>query len=289
MSLINRISLYQSFYKPEQRQLISPECIAWDNTKNPTPDLREYPQMQEIHKIETDNIKAGGRAPWGDVYGLISWKFQEKTLIPPEKFIKFINVNAKADFWFVNPCQCLETLFENPWLQGEIWHPGITQLAEDTFKKMEPEWSKRIYLRRVYPRNKMFFANYFAARSHVWEDLLSFTEEFYKTIKNDEDLNKRMMAASGYATDPGMSHFIFLFERLVPTFLMHRGYDCRGYEYSYPEVSGKFTQDEWTRIRSISEVKKTYAEHTYNNNLENAYMIMKSDFQQLYPNSWRKE
>jgi len=280
------INLYQSFYKKEQVKFLDPNCIQFDNTSNLTPDLREYPQMQEVSRHEFLFKQPA------DAYGLISWKFKEKAMIEPIRFIDHIKATPESDFWFVNPCPCLEAVCMNPWEQGEWWHKGITQLAIDTmertFKDMGHsfgQWSPK----RIYPRTKMFFANYFVARPQVWQRLFAYTDRFYATIERHDDLKQRMMAASGYHTDPGMSHFIFLFERLVPTFLMENP-DIRTskFEYQYDDVKHKFEYDEWSMIQSMSDMKN----RVYTNQDSRIYGYYKDlilSFRLKYPNAINKE
>ena len=279
------VTLYQSFYKDEQIEFLDPHCMRYDNRLNTTPDLREYPQMLDVHA-------KCSRFPPEHVYGLVSWKFEQKALITPSKFMQFVRFNPHNDFWVINPCFILESVVANPWEQGEWHHPGITQLARDVMIKSgqyKPKPNDNDFGMSIYPKEHMFFCNFFAGNKKFWDRLFNFTEHFYMTVEKNPDFKRRMMAASGYASDPNMSHFIFLFERLVPTFLEYNP-DIRvaKYEYAYDEVAYKVSHTEYEYIQTLMKMKEILRKHP-SVLLSDAYKKMRYAFMVDYPNSIHKE
>jgi hypothetical protein len=269
--------LYQSYYKPEQIGSLDQDCIPYDNTSNPNPDLREYPQMKKVHDIcKVDQ----------DAYGLVSWKFQQKALIKPSKFKSFVNDTFNHyDFWFINPCYILDGIFLSPWFQGEMHHPGMMQLAQDTLNKMQSDVPQLASM--VIPSSKTFYANYFMAKPAVWDRLFSFTDTFYNMVDKE-----RMNKPSYYSGDPNMSHFIFLFERLVPTFLfMNPDIRVGKYHYKHEEVFHKSSYDEFKLVNGLAEIKDeiVYAPNDLKQDAVNAHTMLRDYFIKKYPNAFSKE
>ena len=80
------INLYQSYYEPSQIQSLSPDCIPFDNTRNESPELREYPLFKRLYEIEKHN---------DNLWGLLSWRFEEKTLLKPTKTVLSLTSSVK--------------------------------------------------------------------------------------------------------------------------------------------------------------------------------------------------
>jgi hypothetical protein len=272
-----KIKLFQSYYKPEQKINLDIDCVPYDNTTNPNPDLREYPQMRDVHNQCRLNSEA---------YGLISWKFNKKAMIPAYRFRDFVcDTRLDYDFWFVNPCYILDGVFLSPWFQGEMHHPGMMQLAQDTLNKMQSDVPQ--LATTVFPSGKTFYANYFMAKPHVWDRLFSFTDTFYSMVEKD-----RMNKPSGYSGDPNMSHFIFLFERLVPTFLlMNDDISVGKYDYRFIDVSKKSNPYEYKMVKTLAEMKDeiVYIEDDKKQLALNAHTAYRDLFMSKYPNAFGKE
>jgi hypothetical protein len=274
---MTKIALYQSFYKEEQKQFLDLHCYPYNNIVNPSPDLREYPQMKDIHKICGNTH---------DAYGLVSWKFEQKTLIKPSQFLSFVKDTFNMyDFWFINPCYIMDALFISPWEQGEIHHPGMRQLAQDTLDSMGREVPRLD--RKLFPSSKTFYANYFMAKPHIWDCIFAFMDKFYDSVDKT-----RMNKPSGYSGDPNMSHFIFLFERLVPTFLIMNPLIKVGkYNYQHYEVKDKSSYEEFKMVNILADMKDDlyYAKDVYAQPLMNAYVSYRDAFIARFPQAFGKE
>lgn len=71
-----KIIVYQIYFDNEQIPLLDPNFIPYDNTNNPNPQLREYYVWRELFpKFKKDMLNLCAV----DYYGIVSWKFIEKT------------------------------------------------------------------------------------------------------------------------------------------------------------------------------------------------------------------
>ena len=110
------INLYQSYYKNEHIEFLNDGCIPYDNTKNESPNEREYPLFKNIYELEKDK---------GNLWGLVSFRFKEKTLLEPKEFINWIEQNPGYDVYYIDPFLDVSVSYQNLWTQGEMWHPGL--------------------------------------------------------------------------------------------------------------------------------------------------------------------
>ena len=243
-----KISLYQSYYKDEQKQHLNHYCIPFDNTANENPEYREYPQMKKVADLALRN--------GADLWGLISWKFEQKTLISPHSFLEIIHDNPGYDCYFINPCFILESFFPNPWAHGDWHHKGITQMALDGLTPMIGAETINV-LTALYPRDRFLFCNYFVGNEKFWQDFFQFIDTFFYHVHQNEELKNRVYSPSGYAGDPELHNFIFLVERLVSTFLLTRpDIKTLNYEYRHEEVASKIDMDDFNSVRLQSDLKK---------------------------------
>lgn len=114
--------LYQSFNGDEQRAHISPIAIPYDVKVNTGRNQREYELFQRIGAEHHES-----REPWG----LVSWKFQLKSLVSPEEFYGFANsmFDAGCDCVFINPMIGNEAIFLNVWEQWIRINRNVTQIC----------------------------------------------------------------------------------------------------------------------------------------------------------------
>jgi hypothetical protein len=240
------VNIYQSYYKEEQKKYLDPYSTPFDNTVNLDPDKREYPQMKAVHAIEASTD------PDTDyhIYGLVSWKFKEKAIIPLTKFKQFVIGNPGYDCYFINPCFILEAIVANPWEQGEWHHKGIAQIASEVMQLNELSTV-------LFPNHKMMFCNYFVGNTKFWNRLFAFVDNFFNVVDRSKDLKKRVYSPAGYYSDSKITNFIFLFERLVPTFLMmNNDISTLNYQYNFEEIKSKLPdQALFKQIQALSNLK----------------------------------
>ena len=107
--------LYQAYYQQEQLANLDSTFTPYDNTANSEPHLRELPMWRKLLEQHKDS----------DLHwGLLSWRWLQKTGVPPIKFKEWILANEGYDVYHIDPFAHLANEFPNLWVQGDIWHPG---------------------------------------------------------------------------------------------------------------------------------------------------------------------
>jgi hypothetical protein len=244
----DKISIYQIYYKPEQRVQVDPAFIAYDNTSNTDPQLREYPIFLQGYDVACKNKD--------DYWGFLSLKFSQKTGVTGEKFKQFIERNPGYDCYFINPCVVMDTLFENVWTHGEMWHPGLTNLTNSIFEKSVGYNTLKVD-RYKMDYNSFAFCNYFVGNKYFWDTYLAFIKAFLNAAETDPQLKQKLYGGNAqYNLDHSLSFYPFIIERLFSTFLCH--YDFMTvcpYKYSYEEQSHKMQEIVFKELEAIRNVK----------------------------------
>lgn len=245
------IKIYQIYFKEEQKQYLDPNCIPFDNTSNPHPELREY-------DVWTRNHREAQEA--SDYYGYVSWKVVEKLGLSAEQMIEHINKNPGAEIYLFNPCIANEALFANPWQQGDIHHPNISDIANNFLQKLgHKDYNVRDYL---LDRSRVVYANYFVASKEFWDDFLVWIGHLFQFSEQDADFSDQVFGfgKSNYAHDKTLPNFIFLVERLLPTYIDINNISSAPYQYTTDTVPQKYNPV-ISDITALSELKVLANKH----------------------------
>jgi hypothetical protein len=227
------IKIYQLYFKNEQRNYIDFEYFTpYDNTKNPRPELREW----YIWDKEHDKRVSEGL----DYWGYVSWKFGEKTSLMAKQFTDFIAANPGYDVYFVNPALINEACFVNSWEQGDLHHPNISEIANTFLKKIgyEDVGVKEM----VLDRNVTMYANYVVGSRAFWDKFMEFSRKLFTEAEKDPEFKQLVFGEglSNYAHDKSLPNFIFLIERLIPTFIDLEGFKSLPYQYTAETLPQKY-------------------------------------------------
>jgi len=229
----NSMKIFQLYFKDEQQQFLDTEnFVAYDNTANPRPELREwYIWDKEYENCVKENL---------DYWGFVSWKFTDKTGITGEQFVNYIKDNPGYDVYFINPCLINEAVFLNSWEQGDIHHAGISNIGNKFFEKLG---YKDITVRdMVLDRKVTTFANYVVGSREFWNKFMKFSRQLFTEADKDPVFKDEVFGAgrSNYAHDPSLPNFTFLIERLIPTFLDLEGFRTLPYQYNSDTLLPKY-------------------------------------------------
>jgi hypothetical protein len=160
--------IYQSYYLPEQQQVLDPAFVALPNISNFLPELREYPLIQAVHD----------RCQWDQVpvYGMFSWQWSRKWPgMTGQAVHDWIQQQPKADAYFFNPWGHDTHMIYNLWEQGEWCHPGMIGVLEWLFEQwqMDPDW-----IRRPQARDHMTWCNFIVAGAEFWNRWLHLVRRY---------------------------------------------------------------------------------------------------------------
>jgi hypothetical protein len=227
------MKIFQIYYKPEQKLTLDSKFIPYDNTENPSPDLREWYIWNKEFKSLYDTE---------DYWGFVSSKFKEKSNLTGDQVFDHISKNPGVDVYLFNPCIANEALFANPWEQGDIYHPNISNIANTFLHKIGyPEINVRDIL---MDSSTMIFTNYIVGSKHFWKGFMEFSQKLFDECEKDKQFKDQVfgVGASNYALDGSLSMFSFLIERLVPTYLILFNIKTLAYKYSSNSLSPKYNK-----------------------------------------------
>lgn len=227
------VKVYQIYYKEEQRPLLQPEFIPYDNSGAKPPHNFEYSVF--ISNFRNGRISA-------DLTGFLSWKFKQKTGITGETFLDFISRNPGHDVYFINPFPD-QACFGSVWEQGDKFHPNLLDITQDLLNRS----GYKIDLRSISNQiNTLCYCNYWVGSKAFWARYIDFILPLHEYIQNQATANELEILNSNADSKIQAPYHPFIFERLFSTFLsLNPDIRVCHYEYSpdflnkkYPRFSG---------------------------------------------------
>lgn len=219
-SSITNIKMFQICFKPEQLSQVDANFIAYDNTSNKKPDLREWYSWSKIHNSElVTNV---------DYWGAVSLKFTEKTKLSGARFLKFIQDNPGYDIYYVCPSWLNADLTEfNVWVDGDRYHPNISQIGNRVLQALGHNVDVTKIKMPIF-----FFCNFFVASKKFWNSYMQFIDNIFQICENDAKLKDDIFTPgkSNYYRDKNTSMFSFLIERMTPTFVLLNNYNSLSFQ-----------------------------------------------------------
>ena len=236
------LDIYQSHFGKEQLKLVSPLAVPYDVSHNTAKDSREYEIFKEIFQSRVADPR-----PWG----MVSWKFEHKTVIPLDKFLAFADEKLAEgyDCVFINPMIGNEAIYKNVWEQGALAHKGFSNL--NTF--LVQRFPKAI--KSISGKQTFSFCNYFIATPKFWKYYFKFVDAvaFFlnKEAKEGTPAGLVWSGTAHYARDPLVTMRPFVIERLFSTLLMAGGsvrfcsypYDRQNYQEKFGLQLGSILAD----------------------------------------------
>lgn len=172
--------LYQSYYSEDQLESLDPVFIPYNNLQNPKPLLREYPMWKNLYEKhgKTD-------AHWG----LLSWRWHQKTHLSPLIFKEWILENPGYDVYHIDPFLDVAVNYTNIWTQGDQWVPGMIDFCNKLFPKLGIDTKVEEF---VYDPEDFATCNYFIGNKVFWKSYIGFLDKCLNIIEEDEDLHYYM-------------------------------------------------------------------------------------------------
>lgn len=116
--------IFQIYYDEASRQLLEPGFIPLDNRFSEDPAWHEFvPMLQYLNTNELED---------GVFYGFLSPKFTKKFRCTAAYVTDFLDrLPAQTEVALFSPGWDQLCFFQNPWEQGEVWHPGVTAITRE--------------------------------------------------------------------------------------------------------------------------------------------------------------
>lgn len=262
------MKIYQVYFDDKSRQSLDKTFTPYDNS-NPIKEKEfEYGVMRDIY-FNHDPFKNN------KYFGVLSWKFKEKTGLRGSDFVSWINKNKGYDVYVINPYPEQSFINYNVWYQGEYWHPGLIELTEKLFKDAGIDIDIRS-TRNSF--DNCSFCNYWVANKKFWYKYMYYCEKLYKAIyeADDDDTKKLLFDISVYGGGGDVAFFPFIFERMISAILAStNNFKYLMYDNLYTRTKDTFNNSFISKASSFINSRKTFDE--YDIKFLNSFGIMYND------------
>lgn len=241
--------IFQIYFKPEQKEQMDSSFVPYDNTNNPQPQIQEWYIWNEYYK----SIEAGAEeAP--DYWGFFSWRFNEKTNLTGQQVQEWIDANPGYDVYLINPAIVNEAVFANGWEQGDYYHPGLSDSANDFLARAG--YKDIDVTSMLMDRTRMGFATYIVASRNFWQNYMDLSRKIFDEAGRDAEFKHHVFGEglSGYSRDNTLPMFPFLNERLVGTYMELGNYKVLPYIHSDNTIASKYAPV-ISDVRALSDLK----------------------------------
>lgn len=199
--------IYQSFHNEEGEKSLDTGFIPYNNLANEAPHLREYPMLKKLFFKHRDSD-----AHWG----LVSWRWKQKTHLNPTDFIEWIKDNPGYDVYHIDPALS-DILYPNLWVQGDIWHPGILDFGNKLLPKMGIDVKLEELL---YKSDDFSTSNFCIGNDKFWKEWFLFLDYALTLSSQDDELYSFLYKQGQIHTGDWIPFFSFVVERLYSIFFM---------------------------------------------------------------------
>ena len=226
-TLQSSLRIFQIYYEPWQRELLDPNFIPLDNSKDRS-ELLEFGVFERL--AQSDYVK--GATLWG----ALSWRFTEKTGMSGDDWVKNITSHPGYDIYYCDPNPQNEALFHNLWMQGETSHPQFLAICKAVFQVVGLPVEE---LTSILPSERYSTTNCFVATPQFWAAYLTWVKKVLTLANKKLPPKVRDLLHSVHADDRGLhkgaTYIPFIVERLFPVFMKTAGKGMKGYKIALPE------------------------------------------------------
>jgi hypothetical protein len=166
--------VHQIYYDEESRRQLDPGFIPLDNSTNARPDWYEFWAIRNYLKQNVLQDDA--------LYGFLSPRFVEKTGCNSETMYSILQqCDAQCDAVLFSTGWDQIAYFRNAFEQGELWHPGLTELTQNF---LHATGVKIDLANMVTHSGSTVFSNYFLAKPKIWREWLKYADAFFAFVEN---------------------------------------------------------------------------------------------------------
>lgn len=217
------VRIFQIHYHPDQRPVLDPTFEPYDNEGDKSP-LLEFNVFRKL--MDSELVRDA------DLWGALSWKFQEKTGLSGEQLRQIIARNPGYDVYYCNPFPEMEALYPNLWLQGETSHPNFLILCHDFFEAAALD---KEVLTQLLPSSRFAASHYLVATPRFWRGYVDFVSEVIARAERGMSSTAKAMiyssAADAKAMHAGASYMPFIVERLFGVYLARTDGEYKAHKF----------------------------------------------------------
>lgn len=246
-------NLYQIFYDDITQDALDPGFIPLDNRANERPDWYEFWVIREFFKNRNFSDQE-----W---YGFVSTKLQQKTGLIYESLRDQLTNHSDVDVVLINSAWEQLAFFENPFQQGDFWHPGLLRTSQKLLNRL----GHNIDLNSIVIGDSRFaFSNFILAKGTYWKRWIKLADALFEIAESEDDeLGKELRSKVSYGTSSNLvSMKVFVQERLPAIILLDQGLKTYTVDVSLhmPPLGRIFDVDITTRdqLMECQRLKRKY-------------------------------
>jgi len=246
MSKDNKIFVYQIYYDQASKQLLDPGFIPLDNTSNERPDWFEFWVIRNFL-----NSQQLDESAW---YGFLSPKFRAKTGLTSQQVIGFVNTYAmQCEVALFSSCWDQNSYFQNPFEQGDMWHPGLLDLSQSFLDAVGMKLDIRSL---VTDTSTTALGNYIVAKPVFWRAWLDLANKFFEMVEKKENtISDRAANLTSYSSRLDLAPMkAFLQERLATAIIAKNNFRVAAWDqssYSYSPIFTRLFHDDFRTRRLL--------------------------------------
>ena len=195
---MSQAQIFQIFYDEKSRSQIDDGFKGLDNASAQVDGWYEFSPI--FNFLESNSLTDG---VW---YGFLSPKFTSKTGCDAAYVYDFLDrVPKDAEVAIFSPGWDQLSYFLNPWEQGELWHPTITQITQEFLAATE----RNVDLKNVVTDlTTSVFSNYVIAKKRFWMAWLAIAKEFKQFVADQAHYNTQLISYGSLGNQVPIKTFI---------------------------------------------------------------------------------
>ncbi len=261
----NEVFIFQIFYDQKSQQVLDPGFIPLDNTSNERPDWFEFWVIRNFlnkHPLEEN--------AW---YGFLSPRFRTKTGLESKQVISFVDTYAiHSDVALFSPGWDQIAYFQNPFEQGEMWHPGLSDLSQSF---LDAAGMSMDLPSLVTDSTTTVFCNYMVAKANFWKQWLNLANRFFEMAEADKNaMSGQLIRPTSYGSKLNLAPMkTFLQERFATVLLAKGGFKTVALDQSsYAPIFTRLFNDDFRTRRLLQACD--LLKQQYNLTRDNDYFSM---------------
>jgi len=247
-------NIFQIYYDETTRRSLEPGFLPLDNTANERPDWYEFWVIR--------NFLRKSPLAENNWYGFLSPNFYSKTGLTSKTIRDFLEVaKDQCDVALISFAWDQVAYFQNPFEQGEIWHPGIANLSQSVIRHLGYD----IDLSKMVTHSQNFtFSNYIIAKPSYWREWQAVADNLFSLIEDQSsDLSESLKRLTSYGSLARQAPIkAFIQERLPSIILSGDKFRVATLDSSatFPIFDKLFDVDRYTRglLQTCDLLKQKY-------------------------------
>lgn len=262
------INIFQIYYDDASRAALDPGFIPLDNSRPERPDWFEFWPIRKFLKEARLNEDS-----W---YGFLSPKFVGKTGFT-SAYIKdaLTQFDQQSEVALFSSTWDFIAYYRNAFEQGEVWHEGITQVAQHFYNQIgyPVDLANMVH----YSKNSVT-SNYVIAKPKYWQRWLYFADKLLEMSESPTDFGAILRGDTTYGPK-AVPFKVFIQERIAPVLLAKESFRVLvpDQSYSRPLFTHLFQDDLRTRktLQACDVLKESFV-NSGDADFLNAYLKLKA-------------